>query len=181
MSKIGILCVDGLEEVECLTPVDFCRRAGIEVTTIAMSGKRQIMGAHQIHFTADKVYEDVDFSEMDAVMLPGGPGTPALEEDARVLELVKEMYESKKLVAAICAAPGVLAEAGILKDKKATAFPGCEREGLAAAWTGNLTEVDGNVITGRGPGAAMAFALEIIRYLKGEQTAQKIHDDTQMA
>lgn len=181
MNKIGVLCVDGLEEVECFAPVDFLRRAGIEVTTIAMSGKRQIMGAHQIHFTTDKVYEDVDFSQMDAIMLPGGPGTPALEKDERVIELIREMHKSGKLVAAICAAPGVLAVAGILKEKKATAYPGCEREGLAAEWTGALTQTDGNVITGRGPGAAMDFALEIIRYLEGEQMAKEIHDSTQMA
>lgn len=179
MSKIAVLCVDGVEEIECLTVVDFCRRAGIEVVTVSVTGKRQIMGSHQICFHADSVYEDMDFSEFDAVVYPGGPGTPALGEKAGVKELAERFLEAGKLVAAICAAPGMLSETGILKDRKATGYPGCKPEGNAL-WTENTVEVDKNLITGKGPGAASNFALEIIRYLKGDAAEEDIHRSTQM-
>lgn len=179
MSKIAILCVDGVEEVECLTTVDFCRRAGIEVTTVSMTGRRQISGSHGIRFVADAVYEEMDFSGFDGIVLPGGPGTSALDADERVHGLAKEFFAAGKLVAAICAAPSVLANAGILKGKNATAYPGFCAEG-AANWTGSLTERDGNLITGRGPGAAPYFALELIEYLCGNEKRSEVYTSTQM-
>ncbi len=179
MSKIAVLCVDGVEEIECLTVVDFCRRAEIDVVTVSVTGKRQIMGSHQIYFHADEVFEDMDFSEFDAVVYPGGPGTPVLGEKEGVRELAESFLEKGKLVAAICAAPGMLSERGILKDKKATGYPGCKPEN-AALWTENTVEADGNLITGKGPGAAADFALEIIRYLKGDAVEDDIRKSTQM-
>lgn len=179
MSKIAILCVDGVEEVECLTVVDFCRRAEIDITMVSMTGKKRIMGSHQICFDADEVYEDVDFPGMDGIILPGGPGTSALDEHAHVKDLAKQFFAEGKLVAAICAAPSVLANAGILNGKTATAYPGFQKEG-AALWTDNTVECDGNVITGKGPGAAPYFALSIIEYLKGKDMMEQIHASTMM-
>ena len=179
MSKIAVLCVNGVEEIECLTVVDFCRRAGIEVVTVSVTGKRQIMGSHQICFHVDTVWQDVDFSEFDAVVYPGGPGTSDLGAQVGVKELAREFLEKGRLVAAICAAPGMLSETGILKEKKATGYPGCKPEG-GACWTENTVERDGNLITGKGPGAASNFALEIIRYLEGDAVEADIRKSTMM-
>jgi 4-methyl-5(b-hydroxyethyl)-thiazole monophosphate biosynthesis len=177
MSKIAVLCVDGVEEIECLTVVDFCRRAGIEVVTASVMGQRQVMGSHQIPFEADTLFEELDVSGFDAIVYPGGPGTGALGEVPGVKELAVTYLKEGKLVAAICAAPGMLSETGILKGKTATGYPGCKPEG-GACWSENLVETDGNLITGKGPGAASAFAIEIIRYLEGAKKAEEIQNST---
>ena len=180
MSKIAVFCADGVEEVECLTTVDFCRRADIDVEMVSVTGRRQIIGGHHIRFTVDSVFEDVDFSGFDGVVLPGGAGTSALASDEEVKELTKRFYEEGKLGAAICAAPEILANLGILQGKKATGYPGFRPEGKAL-WTENKAERDGNVITGKGPGATPYFALEIIRYLAGEDMMRQIAVSTMLA
>lgn len=180
MSRIGVFCTDGVEEVECLTVVDFCRRAGTDVLLISVTGRRQIMGSHQIRFFADVVFEDVDFSSLDAVVLPGGAGTQALDSDEDVKNKVAEFYDAGKLVAAICAAPGILARIGILNGKKATAYPGFEVDGTAAIWTTGPVERDGNVITANGAGATGLFAVAIIAYLAGEEKAAQIFESVMM-
>lgn len=179
MSKIAVLVVDGVEEVECLTTVDFCRRAGIEVTTVSVTGKKQIFGSHQIAFHADRIFDEVDFTEYDGIVYPGGPGTGALGEAKGTRALAEEFLTGGKMVAAICAAPGMLSETGLLKGKRATGYPGCKPKG-AAEWTENTTEQDGNLITGKGPGAAPYFALEIIKYLEGGEKKAEIHASTMM-
>lgn len=179
MSKAAVLVIDGVEEVECLTVVDFCRRAGIEVTTVSVTGSRQVKGSHDVIFHTDDVFADVNFDDFDAVVYPGGPGTAALGQAEGTRELAEKFLTEGKLVAAICAAPGMLSETGLLKGKTATGYPGCKPEG-GAAWTENLTESDGNLITGKGPGAAPYFALEIIRYLEGEAKAKEIHASTML-
>lgn len=179
MSKILVLCVDGVEEIECLTTVDFCRRAGIEVTTASVTGRRLIAGSHQIHFEADALLEELDADSFDAVVYPGGPGTGDLGAVPGVKELALRYAASGRLVAAICAAPGMLSQTGLLKGKTATGYPGCKPDG-GADWTENTTERDGNLITGKGPGAASAFALEIIGYLEGETMKHQISESTMM-
>ena len=154
MSKIAVLCNDGVEEIECLTVVDFCRRAGIEVITVSVTGKRQIMGAHQIVFHA-------------------------MGEKPGVKELAQKFLNNGKMLAAICAAPGMISETGILKEKHATGYPGCKPEG-GAIWSEDAAVVDGNLVTGKGPGAAAEFAIEIIRYLAGDIKAEQIRTSTMM-
>ena len=170
MSKIAVLCNDGVEEIECLTVVDFCRRAGIEVITVSVTGKRQIMGAHQIVFHADEVYADMNFDEFDGIVYPGGPGTGAMGEKPGVKELAQKFLNNGKMLAAICAAPGMISETGI---------PGCKPKG-GAIWSEDAAVVDGNLVTGKGPGAAAEFAIEIIRYLTGDIKAEQIRTSTMM-
>lgn len=179
MSKIAVLVVDGVEEIECLATVDFCRRAGIEVTTVSVEGNRQIHGSHQIIFHTDTVFDEVNFDDFDAIVYPGGPGTGALGEAKGTRALAEKFLNEGKLVAAICAAPGMLSETGLLKGKTATGYPGCKPDG-GAEWTENTTERDGNLITGKGPGAATYFAIEIIRYLEGDKKADEIYASTMM-
>ncbi|MCD8364764.1 MAG: DJ-1/PfpI family protein, partial [Clostridiales bacterium] len=112
MKKIAVLVTDGVEEVECLTVVDFCRRAGIEVTTVSVTGKNQVTGSHNIMFHTDRLYGDVDFSAFDGIVFPGGPGTGALGAAEGVRALAEEFLKGGKLLAAICAAPGMLSESG---------------------------------------------------------------------
>ncbi len=179
MKKLAILIVDGVEEIECLNVVDFCRRAGIDITMVSVTGRREIRGSHDIVFQADVLFEELDTEELDGIVCPGGGTTAVLGQTPGVRELAKQFLESGKLLAAICAAPGMLSETGLIKGRKATGFPGCKPEGMAE-WTENPTEVDGNLITGRGAGCASLFALEIIRYLCGEEKYEEIRERTVM-
>ena len=179
MSKIAVFVNDGVEEVECLTTVDFCRRGGIDVTTVSVTGDPVINGAHGIRFYTDTLLADVDFSAFDGIVYPGGPGTYSLGDVPGVRALAEQFLASGKLLAAICAAPGMLSQTGLLLGKTATGYPGCNPAGQAE-WTENTTERDGNLITGKGPGAAAYFAIEIIRYLEGEEKAQQIYASTML-
>ncbi len=179
MKKIAVLVVARVEEVECLTVVDFCRRADIDVTMISVTGKKKVTGSHGIKFKTNALFVDVDFDAFDAIVYPGGAGTAALGDVPGTRELAKQFLDSGKLLAAICAAPGMLSETGLLKGKRATGFPGCKPEGMAE-WTDNPTECDGNLITGRGAGCASLFALEIIRYLAGEEAYEGVRVKTMM-
>ncbi len=179
MKKIAVLVIDGVEEVECLTVVDFCRRAGIDVTMVSVTGDQTVVSSHDVLFRTDALFEEVDFNMFDGIVYPGGAGTTALGQVAGTRELAREFFESGRMLAAICAAPGMLSESGFLKGKTATGFPGCKPEGMAE-WTENPTEIDGNLITGRSAGCASLFALEIIRYLGGEKPYEKVRKKTVM-
>lgn len=175
MAKLLICMADGCEEIEALTVVDLARRAGLEIDMASVSGKAEVTGSHKIKIGADKSLKDIDVNGYDGVILPGGmPGTNYLREDAKVIETVKNFTKGDKLVAAICAAPTVLGYAGVLDGKNASCYPGME-DGLTGA-KANTKEVnvDGNIITSRGLGTAIPFALAIIAYFLGEEKAAQI-------
>ena len=177
MSNIGIFMANGCEEVEGLTVVDIVRRAGIEIDMISITGEKMITSSHNVSFCADVLKEDVNFDEYDGIVLPGGlPGTTNLGTDATVNEVIKKYAKEGKLVAAICAAPSVLGLAGLLEGKKATCYPSFEEKLLGAVWQEKPVVVDGNIITSRGLGTAIDFGLEIVKYLKGEETSNSISD-----
>ena len=163
---------DGVEEIEGLTVVDLARRAGIDIDMVSIMGRQEINGSHGIRFMADKLIEDIKFSDYDGLVCPGGvKGTQNLKADERVAALIREFCAAKKLVSAICAAPTVLGAAGVLEGKKATCYPGCE-DGLTGATA--LTDkvvCDGNIITSRGMGTAVDFGLALIEYLKDRSAA----------
>ena len=174
-----IFLADGFEEVEALTPLDLMRRAKIEVQTVGVGGN-YITGAHNITVKTDMCIDEIDISDCDGVMLPGGmPGTTNLFNCEKVLECVKKCADDKKLVCAICAAPLILGRMGLLEGKAAVCFPGFEDE-LKGAEIGNIPCVtDGNIITAKGAGAAFEFSRAIISYLKDSQTATKILETIQ--
>lgn len=175
MNKIGIFMADGCEEIEGLTVVDIVRRAGIDITTISISDKKEVAGAHGITFLADAKKDEVDFSTLDGIVLPGGmPGTINLGADETVDKVIREFAAGGKLVAAICAAPSVLGQAGILNGKHATSYPGFEPKLTGAVTSEDPVVQDGNVITSRGMGTAIAFALEIVSYFTDKKTADKL-------
>ena len=175
MCKVSLFLADGFEEIEGLTVVDLLRRAGIEVETISIMGKNQITGAHNIKVEADKLFEEADFNGTNMLVLPGGmPGTLYLKEFEPLRQLILEFHQKGEALAAICAAPTVFGDLGILNGKSAVCYPGME-EGLVGAeakTAGVLT--DGNITTSRGLGTAIDFALQLITILIGKEAADKI-------
>ena len=154
MKKIGIFMADGCEEIEGLTVVDVVRIAGIAIDMISITGKKEVAGAHGITFAADVLAEEADFDSYDGIVLPGGmPGTLNLGKHEIVL------------TAAICAAPSVLGENGILEGKHAVSYPGFEEKLLGARVGAEKVAVDGNIVTSRGMGTAIEFAMAIVKWL----------------
>ena len=177
MSKLGIFMADGCEEIEGLTVVDLVRRAGIEIEMISVSGEKNVTGSHKIAFQTDVSKADADFASYDGIVLPGGmPGTTHLMEDDTVNRVIKEFATSGKLVAAICAAPSVLGNAGLLGGKKATCYPGVEGKLTGADFVTDPVAKDGNIITSRGLGTAIEFAAEIVAYLLDESAAKSLKE-----
>lgn len=175
MKKTAILFANGYEEVEALTVVDLLRRAkiGCEILSVADSG--QVTGSHGISIGADRNFSGTDFSQYDGVILPGGmPGTTNLAADERVLALLRSFAAAGKLTAAICAAPTVLAKAGLLEGKKAVCYPGMEEQLTGAKVSFDPVAVDGTVITSRGLGTAIPFALSIVQYFDGRERAEAL-------
>ena len=173
MPHAVIILADGFEEVEAVTCIDLLRRAGITVTVLGLSS-HEVRGTNGIIVKADALFEE--FSEsFDAVILPGGmPGTNNLAASESLLSFIRSAHDSGKLCAAICAAPIVFAKAGILENRKATCYPGCEAKLSGALFVNDDVVVDFNIITGRALGSAILFALEIIEALAGEKDAVKI-------
>lgn len=175
IAKIGVFMADGCEEIEALTVVDIARRAGIEAVMISVSGGRTIHGSHGIAFEADISKQDVDFSELDGIVLPGGvKGTENLGVDETVLEMIREFTREDKLVAAICAAPSVLGLNHILEGRHATCHPGWEDKLLGAICEEDDVVCDGNVITSRGMGTAIPFALAIVDHFTDVSTVEHV-------
>lgn len=162
---VYVFLADGFEEVEALCPVDILRRGGIDVKTVGVTGKT-VMGAHNIPVVADITVEEAVFDGLDAVILPGGmPGTLNLQKDGTVEEFIKFAVDKGLLLAAICAAPSILGKLGILNGKKAVCYPGFEKE-LCGAQVLDLPCVkDGNIITGKGAGAAFDFGFLLLETL----------------
>jgi len=168
----------GFEELEALSPVDVLRRGGVDVKTVSIMEDRTVVGAHGIPVTADLLFSEADYDDCQMIVLPGGlPGATNLGAHQGLCEKILEFYKAGKYTAAICAAPGaVLGKLGILKGKKATGYPGTEGELLGAEATGDMVVVDGTVITGKGPGAALPFALKLLALLKDQETADSVGD-----
>ncbi len=174
MSKAVIFFAPGLEECEGLVTVDLLRRAGVEVQICAVADTLTVAGAHGIRIVCDAPAQNAD-PDADAVILPGGiPGTPNLAASKTVCEFVRAFHKSGRLVAAICAAPTVLGRIGLLSDKRATCYPGCEDQLFCAKYEIAETVTDGSIITASGLGAAIPFGLAIIAALLGQDEAERI-------
>lgn len=181
MSKTLVLLADGFEEIEALTCVDLLRRAGVQVTVAGVS-YLTVTGSHQIVVNADTLAEEVRSEDFDMIVLPGGmPGAQTLRDDDRVRDLLAAMSAANKWIGAICAAPMALAAAGLLDGKRATCYPGFLDEFPQVTQTGELVTRDGWVVTGKGPGAAMDFALELVACLEGNDKRREIEASLQRA
>lgn len=176
MSKaIGVFLADGFEEIEGLTVVDLCRRAGIDVRMTSVTGSLAVTGGHGIELKADELFEDTDFGALDMVVLPGGlQGTNTLKAHEGVQDIIREFLANDKYIAAICAAPTVFGKMGILEGRKAICYPGLEENLTGAVVTMESVVQDGRIITSRGLGTAIDFALAIIENLIDAQKAEEI-------
>ncbi len=172
---VYVLLGNGFEEIEALTPVDLLRRAGIPVLTVGISGKT-ICGGHNISVCADITIEQIDLTNLDMVVVPGGlGGVAAIRASKAAMDVIAFAHENEKFLAAICAGPTVLADLGITDGKNATCYPGCE-DGM-----GNANMIadapcarDGKLITGTSAGCATAFALELIAALTDPAVAATV-------
>ncbi|OAV69775.1 Chaperone protein YajL [Bacteroidales bacterium Barb6XT] len=177
--KAILFLADGFEETEAVGTIDVLRRGGIETMVVSIvAGKKTVTGAHGIPVTADALFEEADFSGADALVLPGGmPGSNNLNAFEPLKKLLLKQHEQGKTVATICAAPLVLGGLGILKGRRATCYPGFESSLKGAVINADKpspVEIDGHVITGRGPGFVFDFALAIVELLQGKEAARSV-------
>lgn len=177
MSRVCVFLADGFEEIEGLTVVDILRRAGVDTKTVSVTGSLQVTGAHQIQVQADACLKDVDFEETELLVLPGGmPGTKNLGACRELTDLLVNFAGKGRKLAAICAAPSVLGDLGLLKGRKAACYPGFEARLTGAEVTFEKVAVDGNVTTSRGMGTAIPFALALVAQLVSAEKAREIKE-----
>ncbi len=175
MGTVYVFLADGFEEVEAFTAVDVMRRAGLKVQVISVTPNEIVRGSHDISVLCDRNIDNCDFFDAELLLLPGGmPGAAALGECKELGRLLLNFNEHKKPIAAICAAPMVLGKLGLLKGRKATCYPGFEDYLEGARYTAALVEKDGNIITGKGPGAAFAFAFTVVESLLGQEVVAEV-------
>lgn len=167
---------NGFEEIEAITTVDLLRRANINLTTVSVTGKAMVLGAHNIAIEADGLIEDIDFSDAEMLILPGG--ATKLDDCHALCDLLVQHNEAGKLIAAICAAPSVLGKLGILAGRQATCYPGFEQY-LGESYIGGLVVESKNIITAKGPGLSSDFAFCLIEKLAGSEVADQVYDTAQ--
>ena len=172
---VYMLLGTGFEETEAIAPLDLLRRAGVEVMTVGVNGKI-VHGSHGIGIESDIELHEMDLTALDMIILPGGlGGITSVRASEGAMNALRFAWDNGKFVAAICAGPTVLADLGITSGKQATCFPGCEKGMGDAVMVPNAAAVrDGRLITGTSAGCAIAFGLELIKALKGENEAERI-------
>lgn len=174
-----VFLAEGFEETEALAALDVMRRAGLKVLTVGVTGDK-VTSSHGVCVIPDISKDEVNLDNAQGVVLPGGmPGTLNLEADEDVIRCVKHCFENGKIVAAICAAPSILGHLGMLNGKKATCFPGFEKDLLGADVTSEHAVTDGNVITAKGAGCAIEFGHAIVTLALSKQDADKVIGDMQ--
>lgn len=177
MAQACIFLATGYEEVEMLTVVDMLRRAKISIDMVSITDQKEVTSSHNVTITADKTLSEVNFDEAEMLILPGGiPGTPNLRACEPLCKKLKEFAANGKKVAAVCAAPTVLGELGILAGKKATCYPSFADKLAAGDYVKQPVVTDGNVITSRGMGTCIEFAGAIIEALKDKATADAVKE-----
>ncbi len=172
---IYIFLADGFEETEAIATADVIIRGGSEVKLVSVTDTKTVTGSHGISVQADIMFEDSDYSDAEFLILPGGmPGTTNLAKHDKLIALLKKQNSAGKRIAAICAAPMVFGTNGLLEGKKAVCFPGFEEYLKGADVQSDKAITDGNITTGRGPGAALDFGLEIVSILHGAKKAEEV-------
>lgn len=170
---IAVFFANGFEEIEALTVVDLLRRAQLEAWMVSVTGEKQVAGSHGISVSMDKTLEEVDFTQVDMLVLPGGmPGTLNLEACEPLMEKVREFDREKKYISAICAAPTILGHLGILEGREACCYPEMEDGLVGAKVSYDRVTVSDHIITSRGMGTAIEFGLQIIGTFLGSAAAR---------
>ena len=177
---VFMLLGTGFEETEAITPLDLLRRAGVNILTVGIDGK-VVTGSHKIRVEADITLDEMDLTDMEMMIIPGGMGGVAsLRACPAALEALKFAWENRKYVAAICAAPFILGELGLLEGRRATCFPGFEKSFPEGTYTGEKVTQDGNIITASGMAQSLPFALELLRTLAGDKAVEKVAEGIQL-
>lgn len=172
MGQVAVMLADGFEEIEALTVVDILRRGGVDAWMISIMGRLDIIGGHDIPVIADMLYEAMDFTDVDMIVLPGGlKGKENLENYKPLNELITKFIAEDKYVTAICAAPTILGRMGVLKGKEACCYGGMETELEGAKVSYEKVVKDGKIITSRGMGTAIDFSLALLAEYKGQEVA----------
>ena len=175
MSRVAVFFATGYEEIEALTVVDILRRADIETPMVSITEERTVTGSHAISVAMDAVLSEINFDEVDMIVLPGGGvGTQNLEACEALMAQFYAFLSQCRPVAAICAAPSILGHRGFLKGRKACSYPSFESHLEGAEVMHQPAVIDGNIVTGRGMGAAVPFALAVLEKLQGADAAQKM-------
>lgn len=171
---VYMLLGTGFEETEAIAPLDLLRRAGVNVATVGLNGKI-IRGSHNIGIEADMEIGELDLTNLEMIILPGGlGGVASIKACPQAMDAVRFAYENDKFVAAICAGPTILAALGITDGKNATCYPGCEEQMGSAKMVEAAAVTDGKVITGTSAGCAVPFGLALIAALKGQEAANTV-------
>jgi len=172
--RVLVPLANGVEEIEAVTIIDVLRRSGLDVVGAAIGGSLTIQGSRGITLLADALWSSINPADFDALALPGGgKGTEALNADARIIQTVKAFNAAGKVIAALCAAPTVLATAGVLANRRATCYPTCINQ-LGESYDEAPVIADGHIITGQGPGLSMLFALVLVQHLVGDEPAHRV-------
>lgn len=180
MSKVSIFMANGMEEVECLAVADMLKRGGVEVETVSINEDCAVTSSHNVTILADKTWAEADCADSNLLFLPGGmPGTTNLGTHEGLCALIKEFDAAGKRVAAICAAPSVLGQLGLLQGRQATCYPGFEDQLIGAIYTRQGVITDGHITTARGVGFAIDMGLELVRLLQGEDVFAQVKDSIQ--
>ncbi len=177
--KTAIFMADGCEEVEALSTYDILYRAGIECIKVSVSDNLSITSSHKVTILCDTTISQLNFDDIDMIILPGGvPGTPNLKACSVLCDNIKKYIAEGKKVAAICAAPTILAELGLLKNKKATCYPSCKNTltDNGALYVEDKVVVSDNIITSRGVGTALYFGLAIVEMYFGLKEAEHLKE-----
>ena len=174
---VYMLLGTGFEETEAIAPLDLLRRAGVQVLTVGVNGKI-VTGGHGIGIEADILLEEMDLTDLEMIVLPGGlGGVASVRASQPAMDALKFAWDNGKFVAAICAGPTVLADLGITDGKNATCYPGCESGMGSANMILDAASVrDGNLITGTSAGCAVKFGLALVEALKGEAAAKAVEN-----
>ena len=174
---VYIFLAEGFEEIEALTQIDYLRRAGVEIISVGVTGKT-VKGAHAIEVCADTTIDKLTLADdIEMIILPGGiPGVPNLEACEKVLDTIEYAFKNGKFIAAICAAPTLLARYGYLEGKNAVCYPAMKDEMCGANYQKTGVVRDGRFITAEAAGASEQFAFELIKALKGEDAALKVRE-----
>ena len=176
MAKVTILLADGFEELEAVAIIDVLRRADIEVVSAGLK-EGPVSSARNVKVVPDTIIDNINVDDFDMVVLPGGlPGADNLNADERVRTLIRDFNSKGKVTGAICAAPYVLANAGVLEGKRATAYPSFKDKLGPAVYEEKTVVEDGNIMTSRGPGTAICFALAIVERFAGKEKAQQVKE-----
>lgn len=182
MAKVYEFLANGFEEIEALAPVDILRRGGIDVKTVSVSGEEIVESSHGIGIRADMLFDDARLDDADMLLLPGGlPGSTNLLAHDGVRRALLAQDQSGRRIGAICAAPMVLGDLGLLKGRRATCSPGFEKYLTGATYTAELFTVDDNIITGEGPCATLPYAYQILSFFVPESTVRQLQVGMQYA